>query len=96
MAVSLPTYSGTGFEFADKTPGDVISKALPYTFVFAGLGLLLMLIWGGITLMTAAGDANKAKAGYGRITGALIGFLIVFISYFILQILQTVLGLQII
>ncbi len=96
--VTLPGYAGTGFAVngsADPTLGDIITAALPYVYVFAGLSLLVMLIFGGITLMTSAGSPDKAKAGYGRITAALIGFLIIFISYFIVQIVQKMFGVNI-
>ncbi|MFA5828809.1 MAG: hypothetical protein WC841_05645 [Candidatus Shapirobacteria bacterium] len=82
-------------KFTGKTPGDVISALLPYVYVFAGLGLLLMLISGGIGLMTAAGNPDKVKAGYGRISAGLIGFVIVFISYMVVQIIEVVLGIKI-
>lgn len=92
MAVTLPT-DPLAAKFPDT--GSVISQALPYVYVFAGLSLLLMLVWGGITLMTAAGNPDKAKDGWGKITGALIGFLIIFISYFVVQLIETILGIKI-
>jgi Type IV secretion system pilin len=91
----LPSYSGTGFLFEGKTVGDIVGGALKYVLVIAGLGLLLMLIMGGITLMTAAGDPKKAEQGYGYIKGGLIGFLIIFIAYFVMQIVSVVLGVTI-
>jgi len=91
----LPTYAGTGFKFSSSNLGDLISQLLPYILAFAGLALFVMLIWGGITLMTAAGDPAKSKAGYGRISTGLIGFLIIFISYFVTQIVEVVLGIKI-
>jgi hypothetical protein len=81
--------------FANKTVGDVISATLPYIYVFAGLGLLLMLIYGGIELMTAAGNPDKVKAGYGRISAGLIGFVVVFISYMVIRVVEVVLGVSI-
>ena len=75
--------------------GSIISTIMPYIFVFAGLSLLIMLITGGITLMTAGGDPGKSKAGYGKITAGLIGFIIIFVSYFVVQIVQTVFGVTI-
>ena len=75
--------------------GEVITEVLKYVYVFAGLGLLLMLISGGIGMMTAAGNPDQAKASYGKVTGALIGFLIVFVSYFVVQIVEVVLGVKI-
>ena len=45
--------------------------------------------------MTAAGDQNKTKEGYGRIQAGIVGFLIVFISYFVVQIVEVILGVKI-
>ncbi len=92
--MNLPTYSGTGFKFENKTLADIISDLLPYIYVIAGLILLINLISGGIELMTSAGNADKTKSGFGKITGSLIGFLIIFISYFAAKIAETILGVK--
>jgi Type IV secretion system pilin len=91
----IPSYGTTGFKFADSNLGEIISQLLPYILGFAGLALFVMLVLGGITLMTAAGDAAKSKDGYGKISASLIGFLIIFISYFVAQIVEVVLGVKI-
>lgn len=75
--------------------GKVISDALQYVYVIAGLVLLIILISGGIGLMTSAGNPDKIKAGYGKITSALIGFFIVFISYIVVMLVQTIFGVDI-
>lgn len=75
--------------------GEVISEVLKYAYVFAGIALLVMLVAGGISLMTAAENPDKAKEGYDKITGALIGFLIIFVSYFLVQIIEVMLGVNI-
>ncbi len=93
--MDLPTYEGTGFKYADSTVGAIFGDVLSYVYVFAGLILLLMLISGGIGLMTSGGNPDKMKAGYGRITSALIGFLIVFISYIVVKIVESILGVAI-
>lgn len=105
MAISyeanLPTYPVDIFsnkrviDLNHTDLGTIISKLLPYIYVFAGLALLVMLILGGITLMTAAGDPAKSKSGYGKITSALIGFLIIFITYFVAQLVEILLGIKI-
>ncbi len=73
--------------------GDIISKLLPYLFVLAGLGLLVFLILGGFQLMVSGGDPKATEQAKGKITGAVIGFIIIFISYWLVQILQVVFGL---
>ena len=90
----IPNYPD-GFIFKDSKVGDVFSALLPYVYVIAGIILLVMLIMGGLELMTAAGNPDKMKAGYGKITNALIGFLIIFVSYFIVQLLEMILGIKI-
>ncbi len=93
-----PTPTG-GWKIAgdlnNTTVGNIIGELLPYVYVLAGLGLLVMLIVGGVGLMTATGDPGKTKAGWGKISGALIGFLIVFISYFVVQLVEVIFGVSI-
>lgn len=93
--INLPNYEGTGFKFSNSSIGDIFSDLLPYIYVIAGLILLVILITGGIGLMTAAGNPDKIKAGYGKIKNALIGFLIVFVSYFVGQLVGIMLGIKI-
>jgi len=92
MAVTLPQ-DPLAARF--PTVGSVVSQALPYVYVIAGLILLVMLIMGGITLMTAAGDQNKSKQGYGMISSGIVGFLIIFVSYFVAQLAEVMLGVKI-
>lgn len=75
--------------------GDIVSLALRYVYVLAGLLLLGLLVWGGIELMTAGADPARAKAGYGKLTAGLVGFMLIFVSYFVAQILEIVLGVRI-
>jgi len=87
--VVLPT-DPTGF----TDIGSIISALLPYVYVAAGLVLLLVLISGGIGLMTSAGNPDQSKAAWGKITGGLIGFLIIFVSYFIAKIVEVLFGVS--
>ena len=63
----------------------------------AGVILLALLIFGGITLILSAGsgDAKKAEQGQKTVTSALIGFLVVLLAYFIIQIIEVITGLEI-
>jgi len=87
---ALPT-----FKFKTGTLGDVISALLPYIFVISGLILFVFLIWGGFELLTSGGDPEKAKKAQARITSALIGFLIIFLAYWLTQILEVIFGISI-
>lgn len=82
------------FKFAGGTIGDVISALLRYLFVFAGLGVLLYLLYGGFQLMTSGGDPKGVAEGKGKITNAIVGFIIIFVAYWIIQAVAIIFGLE--
>ena len=84
-----------GFEFADATIGDVFSKLLPYVFVLAGLLLFGLLIMAGFGFLTSAGDPKKVESAKGKLTNAVIGFVIIFVAYWLMQILEVIFNLKI-
>ena len=80
----------------DLKLGDIVSGLLPYLFAGAGLLLLLYLIYGGLSLMLSRGDPKAVQSAKDKITGALVGFIIVFAAYWIVQIVGTILGIDVI
>lgn len=96
--LTLPSETGTTIIRGPATRfldlGDVIDVALRYIFAFAGIGLLLMIIFAGFSMLTAAGDSKKLDAGKSRLTNAIVGFLIILIAYWVTQIAGTILGYQ--
>jgi hypothetical protein len=74
--------------------GAIVGQAINYVFAAAGIGLLLMLISSGFTFLTSAGDSKKMDAGKQRLTNALVGFVIIFAAYWIVQIAGVVLGIS--
>lgn len=74
--------------------GGIVTKAFPYIIAFAGFGLLLMIIAAGFTLITSAGDAKKTEQGKQRLTYAIVGFLLVFGSVFLVQVISKILGIK--
>lgn len=79
---------------SDLSVGQIVSKFLPYLFVFVGLILLAYLIMGGFEMMTSGGDPKKIQSAQGKVTNAIVGFLIIFVAYWITQILQSIFGLS--
>ncbi|BCX14432.1 MAG: hypothetical protein KatS3mg088_115 [Patescibacteria group bacterium] len=89
--------SGIGLKFSGQSVGAVISEIVTkYLFTIAGILLLLYFIFGGFQYLTSAGDPKKAQEAQNKITQALIGFVIIFASYWIVQIIANLLGLGII
>lgn len=83
-----------GFNANFVNIGAIVSAILPWVFGLAGIILLVMLILGGFQLMMSAGDPKAAASAKGKLTGALIGFLIIFCAYWITQIMEKILGLN--
>ncbi|MBI5733454.1 MAG: hypothetical protein HY973_00725 [Candidatus Kerfeldbacteria bacterium] len=59
--------------------------------IFAGLALI-MLIWGGQTMIMAAGNQEKFTAGRKLITSTLFSVLIILAAYFLTNILYSILA----
>ena len=79
--------------YADR-PIALISDILPNVYVFASLILLAYLVFGGVMMITSAG-ADQTQKGQQIISNAIIGFLIVFASFWIIQIVQILTGVSI-
>ena len=92
----------TGFKWGGGSPderipltiGGLISGLLPYLFAGAGLLLLLFLIYGGLSLMLSRGDPKAVQSAKDKITSAVMGFIIVFVSYWLVQIVGKILGVE--
>jgi hypothetical protein len=82
------------FKFWNSKVGEIIGVVIPYVLAAAGVLLLLYLIWGGFSLMTSQGDAKKVQESKVRITNAAIGFVVVFVAYWIVQLIGEVLGIE--
>ena len=76
--------------FGNFKIGDVVNRAMTYIFLFAGVGLLVMLLMGGFELLTSSGDPKKMQAGTQKLTWGLVGFIIVFIAYWMTQVAQVI------
>jgi len=79
------------------SPGAFISALLPNIIVVAGTIFFFLIIGAGFSLIIGAGQQKspqemaKAKAA---LTWGVVGFLLVVASYFILQIIQAMLGVD--
>jgi len=97
LSLNLDTIRDTalpGFKFLKIT--DIFSQQnLRYVFAIAGIMLLIYLILGGLQLMFAKGDPKAVQASWTKITNAVIGFVIVFVAYWITQLVANVLNIQI-
>ena len=97
--VDIKTQYFTGHKAASvaNTPGGLVSALVPNIIIAAGLIFLFMILFAGFKIIIGAGkqqsaqDAAKAKAA---LTWSVVGFLIVILGYFILEIVGYIFGLN--
>ncbi|NCN03735.1 MAG: hypothetical protein GW942_01515 [Candidatus Pacebacteria bacterium] len=78
-----------------STPGGIITKLLQFAFPIAGMILFVMLVWGGFEMLSGASTSKSMEAGKNRITSAIIGFFLLFSSFWIIQLLEVIFGISI-
>lgn len=91
---------GTDYNVSNPIPqfnniADIINKLLPYAFTLAGIVLFILLLASGFEFLTSAGDEKKLQQAKGRITSALIGFIIIVAAYWLAQIVEFLFHIQI-
>lgn len=82
------------FPIDEGVLGFIIHEALRYIFVIAGLALLLYLLYGGFQLMTSRGDPGGVKEAQAKITSAIVGFVIIFVAYWLVQAVGVIFGID--
>lgn len=88
---------GVGISDVYNSLGDFISVILPNIYIIAGVILFFLLIGGGIMFIANAGKADSEGVDKAKktITASLIGFLIIFLSWWIIQIIEAITGINI-
>ncbi|MFH1561189.1 MAG: hypothetical protein ABID04_01255 [Patescibacteria group bacterium] len=86
-----------GIDQVFPTPGSLLSVILFNVYGLVGLIVLVMLIFGGYSIIMGAGskDGGQIQKGQKALVGAIAGFLIIFVSYFIVQVVEIVTGINI-
>lgn len=103
LALKLPKSPGEFYEILNPPDfkseftniGSIISALLPYLFWAAGLILFGVIIVSGFQFLTSAGDPKKTAEAKGRLTSGVIGFGVVFLSWWLIQIIEVIFDLKI-
>ncbi len=77
----------------NTTIPQIITFVIAVVSIIAILATLIYLVWGAIKWITSGGDKTKVEAARGQIVAAIIGFIIVVLSFVILNVVATLLGL---
>lgn len=77
--------------------GTLASSILSTAIAIAGVILLILLIFGGISIIAGAGDNDPQRVARGKqaATAAVVGFLLIFGAYWIIQAIELIFGLNI-
>lgn len=93
--VAIPGNSIPGFKFAGGSVGNIVSSLFNYLLPLAGILMFAMIIYGGLTLMLSGGNPEGVKEGTNKILFGVVGFIVVFASFWIIKIIETIFGIQI-
>ena len=72
----------------------IFSNTLNIAVALAGILLFIMLVVGGFSYLTSTGDPEKVKKAGGILTWAIVGFVLLIASWFILRLLSQFTGID--
>ena len=77
------------------TIGSIVAGAIRLILVIAALVFFFILVIGGIRWIASGGDKTQTENARNQITAALVGLVIVFAAWAIVQLINTFFGINI-
>ena len=90
---TIPITPGTQADFQNL--GEVFTRLLQYLLPLSGLILFVMIIISGFKMLTSAGNPKSLDSAKQRLTWSIVGFLVIFVAFWIIQMLEFLLGIKI-
>jgi len=87
--LDLPA-SPTGNFTADGLVGQLISAILPIVLGIAGFVTVIIIIISGLQFITSSGNPEAAGTARNRLIFAIIGFVVIILSFAVLQIVNQI------
>lgn len=87
--------AGTGAAAGATPLESFLSVFLGFFTIIGGLMFLLYFVFGGLAWLSSGGDKGKVESARTQMTNAAIGLIIVVLAQFIIGIVSSVLGLNI-
>lgn len=78
-----------------KTFWGFVSQLLPNIYTISGIILFILLFAGGFVIIVNAGNPEKQQQGGKAVTAAVVGFVVIFASFWLIQIIQQMTGVNI-
>ncbi len=89
---TVPT--GSDFIVTLSCAEPIIINALSWLFAFAGIVTLFFVVFGGFKFLTSGGEKEKVEGARKTITWALIGLIVIFLSFGIVRLIGQVTGVS--
>lgn len=70
-------------------PSNALPGILTFILIVAVIIALIYLVWGGIKWITSGGDKGNVETARNQIIAAIIGLIVVFLAWFIINLLLT-------
>lgn len=80
---------------AELSFGGIVSGAISLILLVVALVFFFVLIMGGLKWVMSGGDQKNVEAARNQITNALIGLAIVFATFAIMKLIETIFGITI-
>lgn len=99
--MGMTAYAQVDIKDAFKPPfttfGSLVSVLLANAYILAGVVLLFLLIFGGFSIIMGAGAGNPEQAAKGKraVTWAIVGAVVIFASFWIIQLIEVITGVKI-
>lgn len=93
--VNLSPGAGTFNTLGGLTIPRMISGFINLVLIIAAIVFFFILVIGGIRWITSGGDKANTESARNQITAALVGLVIVFAAWAIIQLIQTFFGINI-
>lgn len=74
--------------------GNFLSAIISVLYIVAGIILIFMLLWGSLDWITSGGEKEKVAGARNKILHAIIGFVLMAITFAILGILGAFTGFE--
>ena len=71
----------------------IINNITPFVIAIAGIILFFILMWGGFDYATSQGAPDKLKSANAKLTAAVIGFVLLVLSFLLTRIISAIFGI---
>lgn len=72
--------------------GIILKNAISLLFIVGGIGTLVFFIWGALDWILSGGDKEKVASARKKMTNAIIGLVLLSLSYFIVGLVGDIVG----